>query len=215
MVKMGVRDFDGRSYGKEMPMAPTFICTQYSIISDTALGHSLWSTYLAAFTDAATACIQDQICYSPETFADALTDPDYVKFVVTDGTEVCGFILCTNNLEKAHVAYVNPARLRAQFPQYGNRIYYYTSIAVRPDRQGKQVAQLLVETAGEMMDREDALVVFDYSQEKNPFLADLVAGGLRKAQKREGCTWKSDEIVPVPLGGQQYVALVLKKKSDQ
>ncbi len=196
-------------------MESTFICTQYSTISDAVLAAALWNTYLEAFGDAGTKCIQDQICYGEETFGAALKDPDYVKFVVTDGREVCGFILCTCNLEKARIAYVNPARLRAQFPEYGNRICYYTAIAVRPIRQGKKVSQLLVETAGELMDREDCLVVYDYSQEKNPFMVELVAGGLRNAQQREGCAWKSDEVVPVPLGGQQYVALKLTKKSGQ
>ncbi len=183
----------------------------HEIVSDGALRKALWDVYAAAFAGAATQCIQDQLCYTEQTFSDALADPGYTKFVVYADGVVAGFILCTTDLEKARVAYVNPKRLELDFPvEYAERrICYYTAIAVRPDRQGRRAATALIQAAGEIMDRERMLIAFDFSTEKNPDLPKLVAGGLIEGQKTLG--WSTNRADFTALGGQTYGVIRLSK----
>ncbi|HTM69046.1 MAG TPA: GNAT family N-acetyltransferase [Candidatus Binatia bacterium] len=183
------------------------VCVSTVAVEDPAVRAALWAVYVAAFGDAETACIQEQLCYSRETFDAALLDPDYRKFVAMDGADPVGFFLCTNDLEKARVAYVNPNRLRKQFPEYEGRIWYYTAIAVRPDRQGRRFTAPLVAAATAFMDEQDALVAFDYSLEKNPMLPEFLTRGMEAAQAKAGLKTRTSTFVP--LGGQQYGVIKL------
>ena len=183
-------------------MSQNASCTQYSRIDDAALRDSVWEAYVESFGDAGLKCIQEQLCYSRETFDEALLDPDYLKFVVAIGDRAVGVLLTTNNLEKARIAYVNPRRLLADYPEYAGRIYYFTCIAVRPDAQGQRFAAMLVDAVAQVMDREDALSAFDYSTEKNPFLPELIVRATEAAQRRRGLRTQSAKFTP--LGGQQY-----------
>lgn len=187
-------------------------CAVQTTVEDASLKDELWNIYRAAFGGAETGCIQDQLCYSETTFKAALDDPGYRKIVaMTDGTPV-GFILCTNDLERARVAYANPKRFEVLYPtEYSEgRICYYTAIAVRPDKQGRRAATALVQTAGEIMDRERNLIAFDFSTEKNPGLPDLVANGLREGQKKFG--WDTNRATFTALGGQTYGVIKLTKE---
>lgn len=177
-------------------------CTQYGTVDDAAVRVGLWAVYATAFANAETECIQQQLCYTQESFDEALRDPAYRKFVVTDGTDVVGFILCTNDLEKARVAYVNPVRLQTQFPEYAGRIWYFTAFAIRPDLQGRRYAPPLMAAATAFMDAERALVAFDFSTEKNAKLPDLLTWGMQSAQTKLGLRTKKSTYMP--LGGQMY-----------
>jgi hypothetical protein len=188
-------------------MSQEAACSEHRTIDDAALRAALWGVYTASFGDAGEQCIQEQLCYTPETFDAAMRDPAYLKFVVSDAGEPVGLLVCTNDLEKARVAYVNPRRLLRDYPEYAGRIYYYTIIAVRPDRQGMRYAGMLVEGVAVVMDREGALSAFDFSTEKNPHLPDLIVRATEAAQRRRGLSTTSAKFTP--LGGQQYGVIKL------
>lgn len=190
--------------------ASAIACNEHRIITDGATCDALWGVYVASFSDAEERCIQEQICYSRETLGEALADPAYIKFVATVDGEPAGLLLCTNDLEKARVAYVNPRRLRNDYPEYDGRIYYYTAIAVRPDVQGQRIAALLVAGVAAVMDREDALSAFDFSTEKNPKLAEMIVRATEAAQRQ--CGLRTNKATFTPLGGQMYGVVKLTKE---
>ena len=185
-------------------MSQNSTCFSSTKVEDASLRAALWDVYVAAFGDAEVACIQEQLCYTRETFDAALLDPAYVKFVAKDGADdsVTGVLLCTNDLEKARIAYVNPRRLLAQFPEYAGRIWYFTAVAVMPSKQGRGGAAAMFDAATVFMDQQDALVAFDYSTEKNPMLPQFIVRGMQSAQKRHSLKTKDSTFEP--LGGQQY-----------
>jgi len=183
-------------------MSTNAVCNEYRSIDDAALRDQLWEVYSTSFADAGVKCIQEQLCYTKETFDAACQDPGYIKYAVLVDGVAAGLLMLTNDLEKARVAYVNPRRLLADYPEYEGRIYYYTIIAVRPDRQGQRVAALMLESVACLMDKEDVLSAFDYSMEKNPHLPDLIVRGAEAAQRRRGLRTSSAAFTP--LGGQMY-----------
>ncbi|MEY4723226.1 MAG: hypothetical protein RLZZ324_739 [Candidatus Parcubacteria bacterium] len=184
-------------------------CTHITVVTDESVRSKLWDVYCAAFGADDAVCIQEQLCYSKEEFETALLDVEYRKFIVADNGEPVGFFLCTNNLEKARVAYVNPKRLLAQFPEYAGRIYYFTAIAIRPDCQGRRFTGPLVVASTSYMDEMNALVAFDFSPEKNGALPDFLVRGMQSVQARFGLT--TDTSTYIPMGGQQYGVIKMSK----
>ncbi|MGQ9537565.1 MAG: hypothetical protein ACUVT4_10175 [Actinomycetota bacterium] len=61
---------------------------------------------------------EDQACYDRESFIEALRDPLYLKFVVLEDGNPRGLDLAANDLERASVAYVNPAFARKRYPRF-------------------------------------------------------------------------------------------------
>lgn len=182
-------------------------CEMRTSIDDPAVREALWRVYLDAFATAEEVCIQEQLCYSEETFMAAMLDPAYLKFVVYEDDDPVGLLLCTNDLEKARVAYVNPRRLLRDYPDREGRIYYYTAIAVRPGSQGRRCAGALIEAVGKHMDDVDGLSAFDFSNEKNGALPDLILHYVREAQRTAG--WRTKNAELDVLGGQTYVVIKL------
>jgi ornithine decarboxylase len=61
--------------------------------------------------------IQEQSCYDHDSFISALTDPEYIKGLLVVDDEPVGLMMGALTLEKAAVAYINPAYIRKQFPK--------------------------------------------------------------------------------------------------
>lgn len=89
--------------------------------------------------------VQEQSCYTRDTFFTAMSDPDYSKTVLTIDGIPSGLVLATNNLEKASVTYINPAYIRRRFPVEveENRFWYITSIFVSPEVRNLGFIKLL------------------------------------------------------------------------
>jgi hypothetical protein len=61
--------------------------------------------------------IQEQSCYNHNSFISALIDPEYIKGLLVVDDEPVGLMMGALTLEKATVAYINPAFVRQQFPK--------------------------------------------------------------------------------------------------
>lgn len=174
-------------------------------ISDPAEASRLWHIYKEAFSKAAVESVQDQMCYTEATLAEALADESYAKFVVYRGEEAIGFGLVTNDMEKARVAYVNPGYLAAKFPEEyaAKRLYYFTAIAVLPELQGS--GSFLLSMATEMtvyIDQRGGTVVFDYSLETSPKLPMMLQRAIQAAQESRQLGTSGTSFQE--LGGQRY-----------
>jgi ornithine decarboxylase len=79
--------------------------------------------------------VQDQSCYTHETFSDALDDSGYKKILMVVDGEPSGLIMGTNDLDKASVAYINPKYIRDRLPREveEGRLWYVTAICVSPN----------------------------------------------------------------------------------
>lgn len=174
-------------------------------ITDPALASRLWHIYKEAFRKAAVESVQDQMCYSEATLAEALADESYAKFVTYRGDEAVGFGLVTNDMEKARIAYVNPGYLAAKFPKEyeAKRLHYFTAIAVLPELQGSGL--FFMSMATEMtvyIDSLGGVVVFDYSLETSPKLPMMLQHAIQKTQDLRALGTKGTAFQE--LGGQRY-----------
>lgn len=166
---------------------------------------ALWLIYESAFVGSKSLAVQDQICYSRDTFGQAMRDVDYRKFIVYDGEEAVGIGLATNDLDKANIAYVNPFYFQHRYPQeYSERrFWYFTAIAVVPHLQGK--SQFITSMTSEMtsfISDVEGIVVFDHSLETNPQLPQMLVTLIERAQKIRKLPTDTAEYSP--LGGQSY-----------
>lgn len=174
-------------------------------IDDPVLAARLWRIYKEAFGKASVESVQDQMCYSEATLAEALADESYAKFVTYRGEEAIGFGLVTNDMEKARVAYVNPGYLAAKFPDeyQAKSLYYFTAIAVLPELQGS--GSFFMSMATEMtvyIDGRGGAVVFDYSLETSPKLPMMLQRAIQAAQDLRALGTKGTSFQE--LGGQRY-----------
>lgn len=174
-------------------------------ILEPEIAAKLWRIYALAFGKASEEAVQDQMCYTEATLAQALADPDYAKFVVERDGEPIGFGLVTNDMDKARVAYVNPGYLKAKLPEEyaARRLHYFTAIAVLPELQGQKA--FFASMASEMtayIDGVDGIVLFDFSMETTSALPMLLERAIRAAQKERSL--KTDGTEYRELGGQRY-----------
>ncbi len=81
--------------------------------------------------------VQDQSCYTHETFSDALDDSGYKTILMVVDGEPSGLIMGTNDLDKAGVAHINPKYIRDRLPREveEGRLWYLTAICVSPNRR--------------------------------------------------------------------------------
>ena len=182
-------------------------CTIEHDVADAVVRGKLWSIYSRAFTKAKNECIQDQSCYTPELFEATLRDADYVKFIVWENGEPIGLTLSTNNLEKARIAYVNPRRFERDYPDHAGRIYYFTVLAVAPEKQNCGGTSLILEEVAAFIERNGALIAFDCASETNGGLPALFQKGLEAGQRKRGLSTSRAE--PKHLGGQNYYVIKL------
>lgn len=133
----------------------------------------LWDKYMESFGFLDT--YQDQVCYHRESFLEALRDPGYLKFVVLEDGAPRGLALATNDLEKASVAYINPAYIRKRFPRQveEGKFYYVSAIYVDPAVQGMGLVKSMLRSMLSYMREGERVAGFDFCQSKE-FLAGLI-----------------------------------------
>ena len=112
--------------------------------------------------------VQEQLCYTRETFISALQDPEYYKTVmVVDGT-ASGLLLLTHNLEKARVAYINPDFIRKHFQNEVERVHfgYITCVFISPKVRNLRFFGLLVEACINTIGERDYVLALDVSDSR-------------------------------------------------
>lgn len=174
-------------------------------IIDPAMAARLWHVYKEAFGKASVRAVQDQMCYTEATLAEALADEDYAKFVIERDGVAIGFGLVTNDMQKASVTYVNPGFLAKKFPEEyaAKSLYYFTAIAVLPEHQGD--GSFMGSMAAEMtqyIDERGGTVLFDHSLETSPKLPEMLRQAIEAAQAARSLSTQGTTYSP--LGGQRY-----------
>lgn len=173
------------------------------VVDDPAVRAALWSGFCEAHEDSAELCVQEQRCYVEETFDAALRDPEYVKFVLYEDAVAIGLIGGTNNLEKARVAYVNPQRLIAAFPDAAQgKLWYMPLLFVRQAWQKRNCANLLFEAMTAFFLANGGSFAYDFAYDKHPrFLQmlDKTVGPALAKLAGDGVALSHRE-----LGGQTY-----------
>lgn len=168
----------------------------------------LWAIYLESFAAGEKRCVQQQICYDAASFAAAADDPEYRKFIVTDGDEPVGFVFATNVPEKAGITYVNPAYLRAKFPVEidEGRFWYFTAISVSPQSQRSGAFEALIAEITAFIDSTHGVVYFDTSDESRP-IAKMIEGAIYRAYAQ--APHRTSKVGLERMGGQSYWRLTL------
>ncbi len=132
----------------------------------------LWKLYEESFQF--DDVVQQQICYTKETFYDALSDRDYLKILLVIDGEPLGMQLVTNNIDKAAVAYINPDFFRKRYPQEisEGRLWYATCVFVSPKVRNMGFITMMIEVS--MIEGKDKgyMLAFDTSDSK-VFIGDL------------------------------------------
>ncbi len=180
------------------------------VISDLHIQNQIWQIYSASFQGSEFHCAQNQKCYDEESFKKALMDPEYYKYYSEVDGRIAAYMLCTNNLQKASITYMNPEKYLATFPEYApDRIYYFTSLAVSPDSRSQRAFYKLIETGLQHINSLNAMFAFDFSHETVFNLAHVfvkISENLRKKGLMPEIEYKK-------VGAQEFGALVPKKTS--
>lgn len=166
----------------------------------------LWVMYVQSFGSLDT--FQDQMCYDPETFRDALRDPDYVKFVICEDERPRGMALATNDMIKAEVAYINGDYLRRRYPRETEeqRFYYVTSIFIDLQCRGMGYVKSLLYAMLLFMREGGRLAGFDFCESK-----EFLAGVIRDLSRDRAV---NIPVNPQRLDAQVYYVLELETTQD-
>ena len=150
--------------------------------------------------------IQDQRCYSQQTFMEALLDPDYLKVVLILGRSPAGLGLGTNNLEKARIAYINPDFLKRRYPEYArkDKIFYLTCGCFGSEAQHRGVLPYFMLAAAQSIYVYYDVAVADVSPSTS-FMKDAMKYYLNLI----GAPIVKEEI----LGQQTYFSYIIREPS--
>lgn len=179
------------------------------LVSQKSLQNELWELYREAFSGSKEACAQNQCCYTRGLLRKALKDGDYWKFILRTDSELAGFILITNNLEKARIAYINPERFEKMFPDFAakSKIYYVTFFGIAPKFQQTEAFSILCSALLEFIfSKIGGMVAFDFSYETK-------AKYLPAMSKKVAEKLLADHSIPLPInykvvGTQEFGALL-------
>lgn len=156
-------------------MHGNFLVETTYVVADPAVRKALWEGFCEAHEDSGELCVQEQRCYTAETFDAAMSDPEYVKFVLYDDGVAVGLIGGTNNLEKARVAYVNPQRLIACFPDAAQgKLWYMPLLFIRQAWQKRNCANLLFEAMTAFFVANGASFAYDFANDKHPRFLEML-----------------------------------------
>jgi ribosomal protein S18 acetylase RimI-like enzyme len=149
--------------------------------------------------------IQEQSCYTEDSFIGALTDVEYNKVVLVIDGSPSGLLMGTNSLEKARVAYINPEFLRQRYPQEvrEGRLWYLTCMFISPEVRNLGFAREVIRASAEAIRRKDYVLISDVC-DKRLFLPDVLVG------LGEDIGFPVEKEI---LGSQTYFALREKKPS--
>lgn len=192
-------------------MDDRFVVQTLFAIEDVELIRVLWEGYLEAHAVSEEICIQEQRCFTEESFIAAMQDPEYVKFVLfVDGVPV-GMIGGTNNLEKARVAYVNPKRLIAAHPLAAEgKLWYMPLLFVRDAWQGSGATRPMFAAMTRFFLERGAAFASDFAYDKHPDFLDLIAKTVGPAV--EDASESTRMLHHEELGGQTYILWTLVHK---
>ncbi len=142
--------------------------------------------------------IQDQCCYTEDSFCQALVDKDYNKVLMVVDDHPVALLLGTNNLEKAKVAYINPDFIRSRFPREveEGRFWYITCLFVSPQLRSLGLVRQLVLSAIDAIWEKDYVLAMDVTDQRL-FIPEIL---VRLAQET------SFPVVKEKLGSQEYFA---------
>ncbi|GEM_PF-7211 len=201
--KSGVRRYDDPEYGEarryELELGGEVCKVYYDIgyVPDD-WKEKLWKLYdeCMHLDDA----IQEQSCYTKETFYEALSDSDYNNSVLVINDEPMGLVLLTNNLEKAAITYINPNYMRKCFPEEtsSGKFWYITTVFISPKVRNLGFMSLLCESLVLEMRDKGYTIGFDLSDSRLG-LADVVV----RIAKENG--WQLEKKL---IGRQSYYAFV-------
>ena len=150
--------------------------------------------------------IQEQACYTRETFSSALRDPEYHKTVMVVDDVASGLVLMTYNLEKAKVAYINPDYILKHFQKEVEevRFGYITCVFVSPKIRNLRFFNLLVEACLNTTGESDYVLALDVSASRL-FIPEV----LEQLSKEYGYPLKKQL-----LGTQSYFAFRRSSESE-
>jgi hypothetical protein len=145
--------------------------------------------------------IQEQRCYTQQTFIEALLDPAYLKIILLVGRVPMGLALGTNDLEKARVAYINPDYLRKRYPEAASngKLFYLTCGCFAPETQHQGVLPYFLMASARSIYVYYDMLVADVSP-STYYMKDAIVYFVNLA----GATVGKEEI----LGQQTYFALL-------
>jgi hypothetical protein len=149
--------------------------------------------------------IQEQSCYSEESFIGALTDMEYTKVILVIDGSPSGLLMGTNNLEKARIAYINPEFLRRRYPQevQEGRLFYLTCMFISPQVRNMGFAREVIRASAEAIREKDYVLISDVC-DRRLFLPDVLV------DLGEDIGFPVEKEI---LGSQTYFALREKKPS--
>lgn len=119
--------------------------------------------------------IQQQSCYTRETFLDALSDTDYGKTVLVIDDVPSGLLLATDDLEKASITYINPDFIRKRFPAdvEAKRFWYITAVFISPRVRNFGFVKLMGKASVLTVKERDYVIGCDMSDSRL-FLLDML-----------------------------------------
>ncbi len=119
--------------------------------------------------------VQEQSCYTRETFISALNDPGYEKIILVVDGLASGLLMGTNSLEKAKVAYINTEFIRERFPREveEGRFWYITCIFISSHLQGFGFIRILAVPSFIIAREKNYVLAGDFSNNRL-FVPDLL-----------------------------------------
>lgn len=142
--------------------------------------------YFESFNDSQYICSQEQRCYDYIELQKALLDSDYLKFLAYEKKVILAMALMTNNIDKARIAYINPEKYQQLFPKQD--IFYITYIGTTSSKQQQGYASAIIKEIIRFSRKNDhsAVYAFDFSQNKNSTLPQLILTTEQRLAKEEG-----------------------------
>ncbi len=141
---------------------------------------ALWELYSESLS--IEESVQEQVCYTPESFRASLFDDDYhVVVMVIDG-EPMGLIMGTNDVLRMRDAYVNPGFLISRLPREAEegRIMYLTNLLLSPHLRHLGFVRPFIEVCVRALKEERYFLGFDVCDSRR-FMADFLPEALKEA----------------------------------
>jgi hypothetical protein len=145
-----------------------------------SLLEKLWELYEESLS--INESVQEQVCYTRDTFWAALRDPDYHNVVMIIDGEPMGLTMATDNVDKMRDAYINPKFMRARFPDETERsgILYVTNSFLSPRLRNLGLIQLFVDVVIRPVAEDGYHVAFDVC-ERREFMVEFFTKALDRA----------------------------------
>lgn len=178
------------------------------------LKEQLWQIYKQSFASSEVICGQEQRCYTEEKFKAALEDPEYVKYIliIEEENRIIGYMLSTNNLQKASITYMNPGTYQACFPEFADgKINYCTSLAIHKDySSGANYMELMGSFLVHIFYELQGQLSFDFSHKTMETLPKSLSTTWKRYHRKKGLVMKFD-LEYQKVDAQEFGAMIPKK----